>query len=120
MVDDEVPILQLSDRILTRAGHQVQAASDPREGLELFRARAGEFDLVVLDVLMPGMTGWAVAREIRRLRPAVPILFCSGYATEEVEREIAGLDRSRLLGKPFTPAELLTEVGHLAGLAAGK
>jgi CheY-like chemotaxis protein len=68
----------------------------------------------VLDVLMPGMTGWVVAREIRSLRPGVPILFCSGYATEEVEREIAGLPRSRLLLKPFTPTQLLVEVQLLA------
>jgi PAS domain S-box-containing protein len=114
IVDDETVVLQLAERVLAGAGHLVFPTIDGPAAIRTFAANADTIDLVVLDVLMPGMTGWVVAREIRSLRPGVPILFCSGYATEEVEREIAGLPRSRLLLKPFTPTQLLVEVQLLA------
>jgi PAS domain S-box-containing protein len=114
IVDDETVVLQLAERVLAGAGHLVYPTTDGPAAVRTFAANADAIDLVVLDVLMPGMTGWVVAREIRSLRPGVPILFCSGYATEEVEREIAGLPRSRLLLKPFTPTQLLVEVQLLA------
>ncbi len=114
IVDDETVVLQLAERVLAGAGHLVFPTTDGPSAIRTFAANADAIDLVILDVLMPGMTGWVVAREIRSLRPGVPILFCSGYATEEVEREIAGLPRSRLLLKPFTPTQLLVEVQLLA------
>ena len=114
VVDDETTILQLAERVLSGAGHLVFPVADGAAAIRTFAANVRGIDLVLLDVLMPGLTGWAVAHELRRLRPDLPILFCSGYATEEGEREIAALPGARLLLKPFTPTELLVEVELLA------
>ncbi len=114
VVDDETTILQLAERVLSGAGHLVFPVADGAAAIRTFAANVRDIDLVILDVLMPGLTGWAVAHELRRLRPDLPILFCSGYATEEGEREIAALPGARLLLKPFTPTELLVEVELLA------
>lgn len=114
VVDDETTILQLAERVLSGAGHLVFPVADGAAAIRTFAANVRDIDLAILDVLMPGLTGWAVARELRRLRPDLPILFFSGYATEEGEREIAALPGARLLLKPFTPTELLVEVELLA------
>ena len=80
------------------------AARDGEEGLE--RVEAGEaFDLVVSDVVMPVMDGPAMARAIRNLRPALPFLFMSGYAEEQLRREI-DIPNMHVLPKPFSVAQI--------------
>ncbi len=86
------------------------------KGLELVQA-GGEFDIVVSDVVMPAMDGPAMAKEIRKLRPAMPILFMSGYAEEQLRKEL-DLDNVEFLPKPFSVQQISDKVG--AVLAAAK
>lgn len=78
-IDDEELGLSVRKLILESEGFEVSTASDGRSGLELFSTL--EFDLVLLDHSMPGMNGGEIAREIRKLRPATPILLLSAYVT---------------------------------------
>ena len=104
LVEDEDTVRIVAERALVRAGFTVAPARDGEEGLE--RVQAGEaFDLVVSDVVMPVMDGPAMAREIRKLVPALPFLFMSGYAEEQLRKEI-DLPNMHFLPKPFSVAQI--------------
>nr|WP_240481493.1 ATP-binding protein [Novosphingobium fuchskuhlense] len=112
LVEDEDTVRAVAERALVRQGYEVTTASDGEDGLEaLGRAiSAGEeFDLVVSDVVMPSMDGPAMAREIRNLRPDLPVLFMSGYAEEQLRREI-DIPGMYFLAKPFSVTQICTAV----------
>ncbi|MEQ1641607.1 MAG: ATP-binding protein, partial [Novosphingobium sp.] len=79
LVEDEDMVRAVAERALARAGYTVTTASDGDEGLEIV-ANGAEFDIIVSDVVMPAMDGPSMVREIRKLRPSLPVLFMSGYA----------------------------------------
>ncbi len=113
LVEDEDPVRMVAERALTRAGYEVIPARDGEEGLEKVQ-QGGEFDLVVSDVVMPGMDGPAMAREIRKLAPELPVLFMSGYAEEQLRQEI-GIENAHFLAKPFSVQQISDKVGAVLG-----
>ncbi len=121
LVEDEDSVRAVAERALARAGYTVTAAADGDLGLEAVEARlaAGEamFDLVVSDVVMPSMDGPAMARAIRKLAPALPVLFMSGYAEEHLRHEIDIADMF-FLPKPFSVQLLSDKVAEIMALAA--
>ena len=98
----------VAERALVRAGYTVVTARDGEDGLEHVTS-GGEFDLVISDVVMPSMDGPAMLREIRKLRPGLPVLFMSGYAEEQLRKSIA-LDNVAFLPKPFSVSQLIEKV----------
>jgi two-component system cell cycle sensor histidine kinase/response regulator CckA len=113
LVEDEDMVRAVADRALTRAGYQVTACADGDLGLAAI-ANGGSFDIVVSDVVMPGMDGPAMARAIRRVKPALPILFMSGYAEEQLRREIDIADM-HFIAKPFSVQQIADKVGGVLG-----
>jgi two-component system OmpR family response regulator len=115
IVDDDPAIRDVVRFALTRAGFEAMEAADGPAALDAFAAAAP--DLVVLDVLLPGLDGIEVCRELRR-RSSVPILFLSSKE-DEVDRvvglELGGDD---YIGKPFSPRELVARVRALLRRAA--
>ena len=112
LVEDEDTVRAVAERALVRQGYDVTTASDGEDGLEALgrSISAGEeFDLVLSDVVMPSMDGPAMAREIRTLRPELPVLFMSGYAEEQLRREI-DIPNMYFLAKPFSVAQICTAV----------
>lgn len=109
LVEDEDMVRAVAERALARAGYTVTTASDGDEGLEKIEA-GGEFDLIVSDVVMPGMDGPAMVRAIREKRPDMPVLFMSGYAEEQLRNEI-DIDGVAFLPKPFTVQQICDKVG---------
>ena len=107
LVEDETAVRELVERILRKAGFEVTAAPDPLIALRT-AAEAGPFDLLVSDVVMPGMNGIELARELRAIRPDLRVLLISGYTEEAVGR--VGPDGLDLLSKPFTAEELLARI----------
>jgi CheY-like chemotaxis protein len=112
IVDDDSAVQATIKLLLERAGHSVVAAGDGREGLALFEA--GDFDLLLLDIFMPGMDGLEMMRLVHQQQPLVPIIVISGRPI--VSDAGAGPDfltmATRLgaisaLQKPFKPAALL-------------
>ncbi len=79
-VDDEKMLVDIGGKIMERLGYRVVSRTSPLEALELFRAKPDHFDLVVTDQTMPGMTGDALAKELMRIRPDIPIVVCTGYS----------------------------------------
>jgi two-component system cell cycle sensor histidine kinase/response regulator CckA len=115
LVEDEDTVRMVAERALTRAGYTVTAARDGEEGLELVEA-GGAFDMVVSDVVMPSMDGPAMVREIRKLHPKIPVLFMSGYAEEQLRKEIDLAD-VHFLPKPFSVQQISDKVGAVMAAA---
>ncbi|MCA1378227.1 MULTISPECIES: response regulator [unclassified Bradyrhizobium] len=115
IVDDD-PAVQFTIRLLLeRAGHHVTVAEDGRKGVALFEA--SRFDLLFLDIFMPGMDGLETMRHIRALAPAVPIVVISGrsftpdaYAEPDFLKMATKLGAVASLQKPFRPDALLAVV----------
>jgi hypothetical protein len=109
LVEDEEPLLEATRRLLTRAGYQVITARNGAVALERARAHEGAIELLLTDVVMPGMRGNQLAEELRALRPAVQVLYMSGFAWPIVENAMR-IEAADLIDKPFTAHELLARV----------
>ena len=108
IVEDEDMVRSVAERALARQGYQVATAANGEEALEALDAAiaAGEaFDLVVSDVMMPVMDGPTMVAEARVKLPALPVLFMSGYAEEQLRKSIA-IDNVSFLPKPFSVQQL--------------
>ncbi|WP_067733325.1 hybrid sensor histidine kinase/response regulator [Novosphingobium naphthalenivorans] len=116
LVEDEDPVRMVAERSLMRQGYEVTSARDGEEGLVLVE-EGGQFDLVVSDVVMPSMDGPAMAREIRKIAPHLPVLFMSGYAEEQLRKEI-GLTNAWFMPKPFSVQQLGEKVGDVLARTA--
>jgi two-component system cell cycle sensor histidine kinase/response regulator CckA len=119
VVDDEPHVLSVAARSLERSGFHVLRASDGRSALEMLDGR-GPPDLVLTDLMMPGMGGVELGRRLKQLWPALPVLYMSGYSVEDLQREgVTGVERE-LLHKPFTPDSLVARVTATLSPAAGR
>ena len=117
LVEDEDMVRAVAERALSRAGYTVTTASDGDEGLEIVRS-GGQFDLIVSDVVMPALDGPSMVRSIRQLDPRMPVLFMSGYAEEQLRKEI-DIDDVQFLPKPFTVQQITEKVGAVLAIAKG-
>ncbi|MFN2100373.1 response regulator [Altererythrobacter sp. MF3-039] len=115
LVEDEDMVRTIATRALTRAGYEVTACADGEEGFDEVKG-GGEFDLVVSDVVMPGMDGPSMARAIRELQPNLPILFMSGYAEEQLRKDI-DMAEMHFIAKPFSVQDIGDKVAAI--LASG-
>ncbi len=112
IIDDDAELCDMLTRYLQREGMVVESVQHGRQGLE--QARSGEYELIVLDVMLPGMNGFDVLRELRsssdRASSNVPVLLLTARG-EEVDR-IVGLEigADDYLPKPFNPRELLARL----------
>lgn len=104
VVDDEANIRELVSVYLTSAGFTVEHASDGAEGLS--RAASGDFDIVILDIMLPGMDGAAVCRELRQ-SSSVPVIMLTARDTELDKIALLESGADDYLTKPFSPPELV-------------
>jgi PAS domain S-box-containing protein len=109
VVDDDAGVRLLTQRILERSGYVVRTASGGAEALEILAA--GEpIDLVLSDVVMPGMSGRELAEAIWRRKPAMRVVFMTGYTEDAILRH-GVLERGlHLIGKPYTVAQLTSKI----------
>jgi CheY-like chemotaxis protein len=101
VVDDDPVVGKSFDRVLSGRGYAVVTASDGAEALR--KIAAEQFDMVYTDIKMPGMDGIAVAEEIRKSQPWLPVVIVSGYATPENEARAKAAGVSAVLHKPLSP-----------------
>lgn len=111
IVEDEPKTAAYLRKGLTESGFSVQVATDGDEGL--FLAREGTFDLIVLDVMLPGRDGWSVIQELRQEGRSLPVLFLT--ARDTVPDRVKGLELGAddYLVKPFAFSELLARIRSL-------
>jgi PAS domain S-box-containing protein len=110
VVDDEPAIRTLARRILTDAGFVVLSAAGGTEALEVFEGSAGDIDLLLTDVLMPGTSGRQLALDLARLRPGLRVVFMSGYSEDVLSHQGDRELGIRFLPKPFEAVQLVRKV----------
>jgi two-component system cell cycle sensor histidine kinase/response regulator CckA len=115
LAEDEPAIRRLTQRILGRAGHHVLAAESAEAALELCERHPGHIDLLITDVVMPGMDGPALAARLAPIHPRMRTLFISGYSGDRALPLEPGADGAAFLAKPFTRESLLACVTALLG-----
>ncbi len=115
LVEDDDAVRALVSLILADCGYSVVEACDGREGLRLFESHEGSIDLVLTDIVMPGMSGREMAERILASHPEAKILFVSGYTRTAVQHHGLLESGSNFLQKPFSPRELARKVRNLMG-----
>jgi DNA-binding NtrC family response regulator len=118
VIDDEQIILDSVKKILGAEDFEVDPAISSREGLE--RAMNRDYDLVLTDIRMPEIGGMRILRDIKRSKPAVPVVIFTGYATVQSAVQAMKLGASDYIEKPFTPDMLLTTVKKVLEKAASE
>ena len=110
VADDEDSVLRVVSQALTDCGYEVLQARNGTQAVEIFRRRASEIDLVLLDQTMPEMSGTEALRAIHALRPDVPALLSSGYDEEQATMDAFGAGLAGFLQKPYAPETLAAKV----------
>jgi two-component system cell cycle sensor histidine kinase/response regulator CckA len=110
VVEDEPGVRQLIAKVLQNRGYDVRIARDGNEALRLCEEHEGEIGLILTDMIMPGMSGPALVESLRKLHPAMRVLYMSGYAGDVLASD-RGLDPGiPFIQKPFTSVGLLTKI----------
>jgi PAS domain S-box-containing protein len=113
VVDDDDGVRELVEAILQRAGLTVLLASDGHEALKLFRSRADEIDVVILDRTMPNIGGEEAFDKIRQIRPDAHVILLSGHSEECAAWHFIDRGLDAFLQKPFEPMTLLSRVRRI-------
>ncbi len=114
-VDDEISIAEMGKAMLSGLGYRVTARTKPLEALEEFRSRPDDFDLLITDQTMSKMSGVQLVQEVRKLRPAMPVVLCTGYSSAIDEDSAAEQGISHFLMKPLTMRVLAETVRKALG-----
>jgi two-component system, cell cycle sensor histidine kinase and response regulator CckA len=110
VVEDNIPVAELERKVLANAGYEVIVATNGKEALDIYKTRKKEISLVILDLLMPEMSGRDCLMELLKIDPSVKVLIASGYAPEdELHKEISPLVKG-FLHKPFAISALPADV----------
>lgn len=117
VVEDEEVVQNVTERILKKLGYKVLIANSGREAIEIFNKESEDVDLVVLDVVMPEMSGPETYKTLCRIKPAMPVIFVTGYDAHAEIFEFAesGQAEFSILQKPYTKDILASKVREMLG-----
>jgi len=110
VIDDDEIIGTLFEAALEDTGHLVKAVQNPDEGLELFKS--GDYDMVFLDLIMPGMDGAAVFKQIRAINPDMPVTIVTGFPDSDLMMSALDSGPFSVMKKPFTSSEIKTAINN--------
>ncbi|MFH1489689.1 MAG: ATP-binding protein [Pseudomonadota bacterium] len=113
LVDDEEIIIDVGKQILSRLGFEVMAAHGGEEALDIYRKNKDVIDIVVLDMIMPGMGGGAVYDRLKEIDPQVRVLLSSGYSINGEASEILGRGCDGFIQKPFDMRVLSKKISEI-------
>ncbi len=106
LVDDEPVLAGMYRAMLERLGYYVATETDPVEALDFFRTDPQQFDLVITDFTMPKMTGEELALELKRIRPELPIILCTGFSGSLSELRLREAGIAALVRKPILKKDI--------------
>jgi CheY-like chemotaxis protein len=115
IVEDDPGIRELSRKILSRCGYTVLVADGGDEARTVSEHHEGSIDVLLSDVVMPGMNGPMVAEMLTRMRPGLKVVYMSGYTDDTVVRHGVMAHHVPFLQKPFTPERLANKIVEVLG-----
>ncbi len=110
VVDDEAPLRELGEKVLARFGFDTITAVDGQEAVEIFEQHADEIVAVLLDLTMPRMDGVAAFEAMRRIKPDVKVILCSGFSEHEAMQRFSGQGLAGYVHKPYRITVLREEI----------
>jgi len=110
LVDDELFLLEIGKELLEGLGYRVETRASPVDALEAFRIHPEKYDLIVSDLTMPKITGDALAVNIKRIRPDIPIILCTGFSTRLNIEKMVSSGIAKVLVKPVTYGDLASSI----------
>jgi CheY-like chemotaxis protein len=110
LVEDEAMVRDLTLEVLRESGYTVIPAERPDEALRISEQNQGPIDLLLTDVVMPGMSGLELAERLKPERPEMKVLYVSGYTADAVVRRGMSDSKTAFLQKPFAPGALVRKV----------
>jgi CheY-like chemotaxis protein len=110
LVEDEEAVRRLAVAVLTKLGYTVLDAPEADAAIGIFESHTGPLDLLVTDVVMPGLSGPRLAERLRLARPSLRVLYVSGYAEEQLDRRGGPAPDTAFLAKPYTGVILARKV----------
>jgi CheY-like chemotaxis protein len=110
LVEDDRSVRELAERIFRECGYKVTATADGKEALRAFAAQPDQVDMVVTDLIMPGMSGRELVQALHQIRPGLKAVYMSGYTEDEIVRRGLHDPSVALLHKPFTADVLVDKV----------
>jgi PAS domain S-box-containing protein len=120
LAEDALAVRRFTARVLREAGYEVLEADDVEAGLTLARLHSGPIHLVLTDVMMPGGSGRDLVDRIRHIRPAIAVVFMSGYTDDTVLQRAVLEPGTAFLPKPFSPGLLLAQVRAVLDVEAAR
>ena len=120
VVDDDEKIVQMVQELMELEGFEVLPATGPEEALRVQETHPGTIDLLITDVMMPGISGYVLSEQVKRRRPEIRVLFMSGFVLVPAHYGLSGEDRglepgAAILAKPFTGSRLHEKVREVLG-----
>ena len=115
VVDDDPLLVKISERSLTNNGYYVTSFTDSRKALEAFQNMPDNFDMIITDQTMPGLTGADLAKEVLKVKSSMPIIMCTGHSETVSEENALSLGVKKYVLKPIKGEELLNAVRELLG-----
>ncbi|HXI53007.1 MAG TPA: ATP-binding protein [Candidatus Saccharimonadales bacterium] len=112
-LDDEGPLVVIATRMFERLGYRVEGYTRPAEALHAFKAQPDEFDVVITDLHMPGVSGFDIAEELKKVRPDIHVILSSGHLTEDLVERARRCGIRHVLRKPNSIQELSQSVHQL-------
>ncbi len=113
VIDDEEPVLRVTRRLLERLGHEVLTARSGLEALDHLRRERGRVSLVILDMIMPGMSGRQTYDALREVAPALKVLIASGHSEEGQAADLLARGCLGFIQKPFDVARLAAKLAEI-------
>ena len=113
LVEDEKPLMLLTEEMLAALNYEPAGFTNPSEALEEFRLDPSRFDVVVLDQLMPGMTGTDLARQMRQLRTDMPVVLISGYTGPVLTQQALSAGIDHILTKPLDLRQIAEAISNV-------
>ncbi len=105
-VDDEEIYAIMCEEMLSRLGYEVDMRMDSREALETFKSAPDDYHLIITDQIMPDLSGEELVKEIRSIRPGIPIILCTGYSSQMDEKKAKSLGINEFVFKPISKFDI--------------
>lgn len=105
-MDDEASLAKMVKLILEQQGYSVEIETNSVNALKLFQSKPKEFDLIITDMTMPGMTGDKLSIELMKIRPDIPVILCTGHGKKISDKTLGEIGIKAFVYKPIMKADL--------------
>ena len=114
-IDNNWAVIEPVNQILNRLGYETVVTTWCSEAVKLVRSQPERFDLIITDMNMPDMDGFELSRTIKEIRPDIPILLCTGFASMVDREDMAAAGISEVIPKPFSIEDITTFIENALG-----